>query len=202
MNKFDNYYRASSFIIEKTRPVFYLFDKIPLRIPYRWLSLNQMHLMKERLIHNYSDSELRTLKAVVNSEMESKKNFGPNNILITVFITGVFTFLISFFISYINFVGQIYTMSLRGDIKDTEILNEINADLNSHSTGSKFEEFLTNLFTENMTGYYKFFFIAFGFIIIYVFWYKFSFMRLVKLDNIINQSIEEKKLTEEYNGKK
>jgi hypothetical protein len=83
-------------------------------------------------------------------------------------------------------------MSLRGDIKDIEILNEINTDLNSLSTGAKFEEFLTNLFTENMTGYYKFFFIAFGFIIIYVFWYKFSFMRLVKLDNIISQSIEEK----------
>ncbi|MBG9733340.1 hypothetical protein ABE142_10195 [Paenibacillus alvei] len=193
MSKFGDYYRASSFIVKKTRPVYYLFDRFPVRIPYRWLSLNQMHQMKEKLVLNYSDSELRTLKAVVNSQMESKKNFGPNNILITVFITGVFTFLISFFISYINFVGQIYSMSLRGDIKDMTILNEFE-ELNNSISGSKLEEILTKLFIDNMKGYYNFFFVAFAFIIIYILWYKISFMRLVKLDNIISQSIEEKKL--------
>ncbi|WP_318627415.1 hypothetical protein [Paenibacillus polymyxa] len=193
MNRFDNYYRASSFIIEKTRRVFYL-GKVPIRIPFRFLSLNQMHLMKEQLISNYTDSELRTLKAVINSQMESKKNFGPNNIIITVFITGVFTFLISFFISYINFVGQIYTMSLRGDLKESDIVNEVNSEFINSSSNSKLEDLLTKLFINNMTGYYNFFFVAFGIIILYIILYKLSFMRLVKLDNIVNQALEEKKM--------
>ncbi|MEK3951252.1 hypothetical protein MHB46_23020 [Paenibacillus sp. FSL H7-0703] len=193
MKRFDNYYRASSFIIKKTKPVFYL-GKFPIRIPFRFLSLNQMHLMKEQLISNYTDSELRTLKAVINSQMESKKNFGPNNIIITVFITGVFTFLISFFISYINFVGQIYTMSLRGDLKESDIVNEVNSEFINSSSSSKLEDLLTKLFIDNMTGYYNLFFVAFEIIILYMILYKLSFMRLVKLDNIVNQALEEKKM--------
>ncbi|URJ44473.1 hypothetical protein MF628_004199 [Paenibacillus polymyxa] len=126
--------------------------------------------------------------------MESKKNFGPNNIIITVFITGVFTFLISFFISYINFVGQIYTMSLRGDLKESDIVNEVNSEFINSSSSSKLEDLLTKLFIDNMTGYYNLFFVAFGIIILYMILYKLSFMRLVKLDNIVNQALEEKKM--------
>lgn len=193
MSRFENYYTASRFVIEKTRPVIYLFDKFPVRIPFRWLSLNQMHLMKKTLVKSYSNSELRTLKAVINSQMESKKNFGPNNIVITIFITGVFTFLISFFISYINFIGQIYTMSIKGELKDNDILQQINTDLNNNFANVNFEDFLTKLFMENMKGYYNFFFAAFALILVYLFWYKLSYQRLVKLDNILNQALEEKK---------
>lgn len=44
-----------------------------------------------------------------------------------------------------------------------------------------------------MTGYYNLFFVAFEIIILYMILYKLSFMRLVKLDNIVNQALEEKK---------
>ena len=190
--KFGGYYNASKFILEKTKPKIIVFQTFSIRIPFRRLNISNMQYMKQELIEGYSESELRTLKALVNSEMESKKNFGPNNALITIFITGVFTFLISFFISYINFAGQLYTMSLKGDIKDAAIIEQINKDLDNTSS-DRLNDFLTKLFIENMAGYYKFFFTAFGFILVYLLWYKWSFKRILKLDNIVAQAIEEKK---------
>jgi hypothetical protein len=191
---FENYYKASRFILDKTRRKVTIFDSITIRFPFKILNISNMHYMKQTLISGYSESELRTLKALVNSEMESKKNFGPNNILITIFITGVFTFLISFFISYINFAGQLYTMFIKGEIKDAIILEMIKKDLDSSLSSSQFNEFLTKLFIDNMAGYYEFFFTAFGCILVYLIWYKWSYKRLVKLDNIVNQAIEEKKV--------
>ncbi|MCR8985982.1 hypothetical protein NW801_13220 [Brevibacillus laterosporus] len=168
--------KASTYVLEDVRGSFFPGVK-------RWLTLNQLDYIKNQLIQYHTKSELRTLKACINSQVEKRKQF-PIGVLMTVCFTTVFSFLVGIFIVILNTTTSLISLVASKDLISKEELNDF---INKEASKVIFKALKTNMAT---------YFEIFGFVLLLALgilvWYYWRLGVLLKISYIIEESIEEK----------
>lgn len=168
--------KASTYVLEDVRGNFFPGIK-------RWLTLNQLDYIKNQLIQYHTKSELRTLKACINSQVEKRKQF-PIGVVMTVCFTTFFSFLVGILIVILNTTTSLISLVASKNLQSKEEFNEfINHEV---------DKVLLKALETNILSYFKIFVFALLLALAILIWYYWRLGILLKINYVIEQSIEEK----------
>ncbi|OAJ73398.1 hypothetical protein AYJ08_14360 [Brevibacillus sp. SKDU10] len=168
--------KASTYILEDVRGSFFPGIK-------RWLTLDQLDYIKNQLIQKHTKSELRTLKACINSQVEKRKQF-PIGVVMTVCFTTFFSFLVAILIVSLNTTTSFISLIASKTLQSKEEFNEF--------INNEVGKVLLKALENNMLSYFKMFGSALLLALAILIWYYWRLGILLKINYVIEQSIEEK----------
>jgi hypothetical protein len=171
-DRFKGHKNAESYILKTFKPWWELFG---------WLNLYELDCLKENLKLCHDANQLRTIKASINSQCERYKNFTPIGVWITIGFSSFLATIASLLISFLNVSTNVLLT-----YKKTRLDNGRSLDMNS------IMEDLSKIVLSNYEGYFKVFFTVILFLGVAIVWYYFKLNRLLKLNSIVEQALEEK----------
>ncbi|MHC0038597.1 hypothetical protein [Pseudoneobacillus sp. C159] len=165
----------------------------------RWfspLTLYQLAQMKRRLVRNYSESELRTLRVSLNASHAKYSNFTPLGIFLTIMFSGCFSILSSFSMVAIQYGTNIYMEFLKGNFEsnsENPLSYQLYQILQKDFNDKNVFQVIQDVFISNISSYFQLFGVFLLAILGALIFYYVRFNKVSKLKFLIDEAIEEKK---------
>jgi hypothetical protein len=163
--------------------------------PFSLLNLKELSLMKRRLVSNYSESEIRSLRIDINARYQRYVNFNAFGIFLTVLFTGSFTMLSSYAIASFNFGLSLITDFFKGSYErqdKDQIKNSFEELLKKDFEEQGVQEVIKTVVANNLGSYFQLLGFALLFVLILIIYYYFRFSKIAKLKFLLDEALDEK----------
>ncbi len=188
MSKFDRYQKASKYILSKAEVKWF---------PLNLLNLNQAEQIKDWLVVNHTIEELKTLRISSNAEAESSRNITLKSAFLATVLTTLFTFFAAYVMLYANMKNNITMFFIQQEIQ----MAVLNLDEGEKFTNEKLQEIQNfdlleaaykGIFENTMPMHFLYIILILGMVFVYITKRQNDFYKIVALNNIVNEALEEK----------